>query len=182
MVQFISDVSDFGLAERFDRLAAGAEDMTDLMDLIGSVLINGARERISDTNVSPDGVPWPPSLRVQVGAIAAAEDGEEVDIAKGGKTLHQSGALLNSITSAAAPQEVTVGSNLIYAGVHQAGATIKAKTAKGLHFTLANGESVMVGAVTIPARPYLGISDEERASIEDVTAVHFDELLGGGLQ
>lgn len=163
-VQYHVDFKDLGIAEGFEAIADGAEDLTDLMDLIGSVLINGAVERISSTNVSPDGIPWPASFR-------ATEDG--------GKTLHDSGLLMRSITSEAAPREVMIGSNLIYAGVHQAGATIKAKTAKGLSFTLANGESVVVGSVTIPARPYLGVSEGEQAAIQDVTVVFVDDLLGG---
>ncbi|MFE3838885.1 phage virion morphogenesis protein [Pseudogemmobacter sonorensis] len=166
-VQFRVDFQDLGIAEGFASIADGAEDLTDLMDMIGSVLINGAIDRISSTNVAPDGVPWPVSLR-------AKEDG--------GKTLHDSGLLMRSITSEAAPREVVVGSNLIYAGVHQTGATITAKTAKGLSFTLANGESVVVGSVTIPARPYLGISEAEKATIQDVAVVFFDDLLGGRAQ
>lgn len=163
-VQFTADLADLGIAEGFDHMADAAEDMTDLMDLIGSVLINGAIERIASTNVAPDGTPWPKSFR-------ATQDG--------GKTLHDSGLLMRSITSAAAPREVTVGSNLIYAGVHQTGATIRPVAAKALAFTLADGTQVVAGSVTIPARPYLGISEGEQATIQDVTVVHFDALLGG---
>lgn len=164
-VQLTASLADFGLPEGFDRAATAAGDMTDLMDSIGSVLINGARERIGVTNVSPDGVTWPKSLRAKE---------------FGGPTLHDSGRLMASITSEAARDHVTVGSNMIYAGVHQGGATITAKNGKGLSFTLANGEQVLVGSVTIPARPYLGISEDERAQIEDVAIVHFNSLLGGG--
>ena len=163
-VQFRADFQDLGIAEGFTAIADGAADLTDLMDLIGSVLINGAIERISSSNVAPDGVPWPVSLRAKL---------------DGGKTLHDSGLLMRSITSEPAPREVVVGSNMIYAGVHQAGATITAKTGKGLSFTLANGERAVVGSVTIPARPYLGISEAEQATIQDVAAIFFDDLLGG---
>lgn len=163
-VQLAVSFADFSLPEGFDRAATAAGDMTDLMGSIGSVLINGARERIGVTNVSPDGVAWPKSMRAK-----------EV----GGPTLHDSGRLMASISSEAAPDHVKVGSNMIYAGVHQTGATITAKNGNALSFTLANGEQVVVGSVTIPARPYLGISEEERAQIEDVTLVHFNRLLGG---
>ena len=164
-VQLTASLADLGLSDGFDDVATAAGDMTDLMGKIGSVLINGAQERIGVTNVSPDGVAWPQSLR-------AKEDG--------GPTLHDTGQLHRSITSLAAPDHVTIGSAEDYAGVHQSGATIKAKNGKGLSFTLANGEQVVVGSVTIPARPYLGISEEERAQIEDVTIAHFNSLLGGG--
>lgn len=144
------------------RLAFAASDLTPLMDLIGTVLVNGAVERIGQTNVSPDGTPWPKSLRAQL---------EE------GVTLHDSGQLMRSITHEAAPNQVVVGSNMIYAGIHQTGGVIRAKTAKGLAFTLANGESAVVGSVTIPARPYLGISEAEREEIEEVSLQHFADIL-----
>lgn len=166
-VQLSATLDDFGIAEDFDSLAASAEDMTDLMGLIGSQLINGARERIGQTNVGPDGVAWPKSLRAK-----------EV----GGLTLHDSGRLLASIDSEAAADHVTTGSNLIYAGVHQEGAVIRPVNGKALAFTLANGDRAVVGSVTIPARPYLGISDEDRMSIEDVALVHFEALLGRGAE
>lgn len=165
-VQYTVSLSDIGLASRFDAVAAGAEDMTELMDLIGSVLVNGARTRIAETNVDPDGVPWPKSFRVESG--------------QGGKTLYDQGNLLASITEEPAPREVTVGSNLIYAGVHQTGATIRPKTAGALFFTLADGTKVMAGEVTIPARPYIGISDGERENILELSVNYFEGLLTGG--
>lgn len=164
-VQYTVTLNDIGLASRFDAVAAGAEDMTELMDMIGSALINGARTRIAETNVDPDGVPWPKSFRVLSG--------------QGGKTLHDTGMLLGSITEEPGPREVTVGSALIYAGVHQAGATIRPVNAGALYFTLADGTKVVAGEVTIPARPYLGISEGERETILDLTTGYFDDLLTG---
>ena len=155
-VSYKVDIADLGLSARFDQLAAQAEDMTDLMDNIGSVLINGARERISSSNVGPDGTPWPKSLRAEL---------------DGGKTLLLSAGLRDSITSEAARNEVTVGSNKIYAGVHQTGAVIRPINAEALSFTLADGSRVVAGAVEIPARPYLGISEAERDRIEDVAGI-----------
>ncbi|ALF02104.1 phage virion morphogenesis protein [Salipiger abyssi] len=147
------------------RADAGARDLTPLMDQIGTVLVNGAVERIGQTNVAPDGTPWPKSLRAQL------EDGV---------TLHDSGQLMRSITEEAAPNQVTVGSNMIYAGIHQTGGTIVPREKGALTFTLANGETVTVGSVTIPARPYLGISEGEQADIEDLSVAYFTGLLDGG--
>ncbi|MBB96928.1 MAG: phage morphogenesis protein [Rhodobacteraceae bacterium] len=149
------------------RAAFGARDLSQLMDLIGTVLVNGAVERIGQTNVAPDGTPWPKSLRAQL------DDGI---------TLHDSGQLMRSITHEAASDQVEVGSNMIYAGIHQTGGTIKAKNGKALAFTLANGESAIVGSVKIPARPYLGISDEERMQAEEVSVQYFADLLDAELR
>lgn len=162
-----------------ERTEAGARDLTDLMDQIGTVLVNGAVERIAQTNVAPDGTPWPKSLRAQLGGEV---DGDGNRTGGGGPTLHDTGRLMRSITEEPAPSQVEVGSNMIYAGVHHAGATIVPKSAKALSFTLASGEAVTVGSVKIPARPYLGVSEAERTDIEELTAIHFDALLGGGVR
>ncbi|WP_150297795.1 phage virion morphogenesis protein [Salipiger aestuarii] len=155
------------------RASFGAVDMTELMDIVGTVLVNGAVERISSTNVSPDGVPWPKSLRAMLGG---GDDGEP-GAGNAGPTLHDTGRLMRSITSEAEPTRVAIGSNLIYAGVHQTGATITPKTKGALFFTLANGEQVIATSVKIPARPYLGISQDERADIEDLSLQYFADLL-----
>lgn len=153
------------------RLEAGARDLAPLMDLIGTVLVNGAVERIGQTNVAPDGAPWPKSLRAQL---------------EQGKTLHDSGQLMRSITHVAASDQVEVGSNMIYAGVHQKGAeqgefgaamgrtkaTEKRPWSQDYFFHLPWGD--------IPARPYLGVSEEERAEIEELSVMYFSDLLDAG--
>lgn len=55
------------------------------------------------------------------------------------------------------------GSNKIYAAVHRFGAVIRPKTAEAVRFRLASG-LVRARSVTIPARPYLGLSAEDRRS------------------
>lgn len=158
------DLDDLRVISAVDYAAAASEDLFPLMDAIGRILVNGAVERITVTNTDPDGVPWPPSLRAEV---------------FGGPTLHATGRLARSITSAPEARQVSVGSNLVYAGVHQEGALIRAKTAKGLHFMLADGDEVVVGEVTIPRRAYLGASAGEVEDIGDITVDYFTELLGG---
>ena len=59
---------------------------------------------------------------------------------------------------------VEIGSNLPYAAVHQFGATIKPRAAKVLMFW-----GHVAKSVTIPARPYLGLSDEDRSEIVERT-------------
>lgn len=61
-------------------------------------------------------------------------------------------------------KSVEVGSNLVYAAVHQFGAVIKPTSGKLLHF-----RGHVAKSVTIPARPYLGLSDEDRNEIVERT-------------
>lgn len=163
-VSYQFNLDDLGAVSAMDLAATAGEDMFPLMDAIGRVLVNGAVERIGITNIDPGGVPWPQSYRAEV---------------FGGPTLHATGNLLRSIVAAPEARQVTVGSNLIYAGVHQEGAVIRAKTARGLAFMLADGEEVVVGEVWIPRRPYLGVSDAEAQDIAEITAEYFTGLLDG---
>lgn len=72
----------------------------------------------------------------------------------GGKVLIDTGRLRNSITSKAFKDRVEVGTNVIYAAIHQFGGT----AGRGLK-------------VDIPARPFLAIQDEDwpeiRAAVEN---------------
>lgn len=136
-----------------------AEDMTPLMEQIGSLLVTSAERRIRETNEGPDGVPWKPSLR---------------SMEQGGPTLVETGRLLDSFSVDHAHDHVVVGTPLPYAGIHQTGGTITARNADALHFALPNGQIVQVGSVEIPARPFLGISEDDEEGMLDMVNLYFD--------
>lgn len=148
-----------GLKKALHEAGERAADLTPLMDMIGSHLVGAAQKRIDTTNVSPEGAAWPKSLRAT--------------LAGGGPTLYDSGHLWRNINYAASSREVQIGSNLIYAAIHQFGGEIRPKNGDALVFTLANGATVVAGKVTIPARPYLGISDEDETKLTDVAVGYF---------
>jgi phage virion morphogenesis protein len=74
--------------------------------------------------------------------------------------------LMGSLTSEADARSVRVGSNKVYAAVHQFGATIVPKNAKSLRFMLGS-RVVFAKKVTIPARPYLGFGPKDRQVVHD---------------
>ena len=78
------------------------------MDQIGAALEDSTHQRFAD-ETGPDGVKWKPSRR-------AREDG--------GKTLTDTRRLENSTTHLAGRLSVEIGTNMIYAGIHQFGGTI----------------------------------------------------------
>lgn len=97
----------------------------------------------------------------------------------GGKTLTKSAALKNSIKGKSDASGFVVGTNTIYASTHQLGEkgrriTIRAKTPKGLVFKVGGRwvrkQQVKV-KVKIPARPFLGLSEDDlleiKGTIED---------------
>lgn len=177
------ELDDLAPRAALARAVSGAEDMTELMDQIGTVLVNGAVERIAETNVGPDGTPWQQSHR-------AAKTG--------GKTLHDSGMLMRSINAHAAPRQVAVGSNLPYAGAHQEGMEIEMPERQATLYRLKDEDGrvgnrfvsaassnvqqeVTISAHTLklPARPYLGVSNEEAADIEELSLIYFSGFLDG---
>lgn len=146
-------------AEGFDdvrrRVAAAivATDKPDrLMKSIAGTLESSTRRRFR-TNKAPDGAPWKPSIRAAL---------------NGGRTLFDKGHLSNSITSASDDHTAMVGTNLIYALIHQVGGVISAKGGGMLKFSLPGGGFAQVAKVTIPARPYIGVSIEDRVNIGDL--------------
>lgn len=157
-VTFTVSIEGALAAARLSEMEAASSDLTPLMDNIGALMEQTTRDRIESTNVAPDGTPWPQSLR-------ASEDG--------GPTLFDSGRLAASITHIAGRTSVEIGSNLIYAGTHQEGATIVPKSADVLSFRLPNGQFVQVDQVTIPARPFLGLSTEDEQDIDALVEDHY---------
>jgi phage virion morphogenesis protein len=151
------------------RAVRQAENPRGLYDNIGASLVTSTRRRF-EQGVAPDGSPWPPSMRA---------------LAEGGKTLIDRARLMGSITHEADDGGVSVGSNVVYAAIHQLGGAIQqgareqvlhfkhnARTGR-TRFAKANSKAnfakkVEVGPRTInmPARPFLGIDDDDDREIE----------------
>lgn len=148
-----------GLDKALGRATGKLGNTQALMESVGEALVSGTKKRF-DEKKDPEGTPWKPSRRA---------------LEKGGKTLMHSGRLRRSIDYAATSDKVMVGSNLAYARIHQKGGEIKPKKAKKPVFKDSDGKTVAVDAVTIPARPYLGVSKED---MEEVKSTMADFLAG----
>jgi phage virion morphogenesis protein len=156
------------LAELAGYIARAANPQG-LFENIGASLVTSTQQRF-ETGVGVDGSPWPPSLRV---------------IAHGGKTLELSGRLMRSITFIARATGLELGSNVIYAAIHQfGGAILQAARKATVHFKRSKrtgerlagfrkagkgteAQEVSIGARTIhmPARPYVGLDDDDDREI-----------------
>lgn len=160
-------VNELGVAQvKLERLARRAADTHPLMDAIGAELVASTKQRFEDER-APEGQRWKPSLR-------ARHDG--------GQTLTESRQLRDSITHEATRDTAWVGTNVIYAGVHQFGATIKAKSGYNgnghLRFSIPGLGFRSPLEVVIPARPFLGVDQADRDLIEELV----DGYLMGPLQ
>ena len=134
-------------------LLAKGDDLGPLLDEIGAALVDSSIERF-ETSTDHDGDQWIVSGR------AARE---------GGKTLVDQGHLRDSITHVVTGDSVTRGTNVVYAAIQHFGGTIKAKNAPYLKFATPKGFA-QVKEVTLPARPFLGLSDDDETVIGEITA------------
>jgi phage virion morphogenesis protein len=125
-----------------------------IMAPIGIALVQTAQERFREER-DAFGQPW------------AALSPAYAAVKKGPGILRKSGLLMRSITFRAGAAAVAVGSNRVYAAVHQFGATIRAKNAPALVFKLGR-RVVRVKSVTIPQRPYLGFGPADRRAVLEV--------------
>lgn len=156
-----------GFDKALGKAAQKMKNRQKMMDSIGEALVSGTVKRFSDGK-GPDGKAWQPSER-------------------GGQTLVDTGRLRNSVDYAATLDKVMVGTNLPYALIHQMGGTITPKNAKRLVFDKPGGGKAFAKKVTIPARPFIGISNEDleeaKATIAAFMAGAFAPAVGphGGL-
>lgn len=113
-------------------------DLTPLMQAIGSVLEGSTRQRFADKQ-SPNGVAW----AVLMPATVRAKNGRS-------NILVDSGDLIRSITFHATSDGVVIGTDRPYGKYHQTGT----KNADG--------------STKIVARPFLGLSEDDKSEIGDL--------------
>ena len=139
--------------------ASFASEKKDMLETIGELLVSSTIERFN-RGVSPDGKTWETSGRAWKQGLAvkkrkATKKRKAIrgrsETGQFGKTLLDTGLLRNSIAHAVAFNGVYVGSNLKYARIHQMG-----------------GRTGKRQSVTMPARPYLGVSKEDKIDVQQV--------------
>lgn len=119
----------------------GNADLRPLLDALGFEVEGQTKRRIDEEKSAPDGTPWAP-LSPEYQAWKQDKKG-----AVG--LLEFEGHLLKSIQyQFVGANAVEIGTNMIYGAIHQSG-----------------GDDV---GKNIPARPYLGLSDE---NVDDLVAV-----------
>ena len=145
---FRIEVNDAAVADGLARLrrALSGDDMAEVFDEIGSSIANSVLDRFERQH-GPDGAPWTPSLRAQT---------------ENGQTLTDSAHLRQSITWAVTGDGVEIGTNKVYAAIHQFG-----------------GQAGRGQSVTLPARPFLGLSDDDRDEIAAIIEDYIAEAMRG---
>lgn len=164
---------DIDIVTPKEALAASRERGADLrppLRLIGRAGVAQTKRRFQ-LGVDPEGNPWKKGRKIR------------------GQTLIDRGLLLRSITSAEpTSNSVSWGSNRVYARIHQLGMNgpVPVK-AHSRNIREAFGRSIKPVRVTVkghirkvqmPARPYLGINDENMQEFADLLLRYVGEPLG----
>lgn len=131
--------------------ALGNIDRSELLEGLAAEVESQTRRRLSDEKTAPDGTPW-----------AAWTDDYAATRHGGHSLLESSGALIDSIESVASDDSVEIGSNLIYAAIHNLGGT----------------EDMAPAPAGITARQYLGFSDDNLADLQFVV----DDFIDAAIQ
>ena len=149
------ELNDADIERVLSKVSAHLTDMSDLMNEIGEQLEYETKERF-DQGVAPDGTAWAPKSQATLDAYK--QRGQTVDVRPLFGPNADGVPLRNSIFRDYGPDFVEIGTNKVY------GATMQFGAAKGSFGTDAGGSSIPWG--NIPARPYLGISDQDRTNID----------------
>jgi phage virion morphogenesis protein len=132
-------IDDSEVRELLSQVLARMDDVTPAMKEIGEIVIESVQRNFEEKR-SPEGNRW---------QELANETIREKVLRGRGPTdiLIDRGILMGSIHRQADAHGVTIGTNVVYAAVHQFGAA----------FTTLKGRRT----VRIPARPYLGVRDTD---------------------
>lgn len=158
---------------RMAALVHAFGDLEPLMTGFGVYLESATIDRF-DRETDPDGVKWTPSKRAE---------------RDGGKTLTDSAQLRSSITSNAGSRSVEVGTNKIYAGVHNDGfdgtvsvsghtRTVHSAFGKALPGGLTYAVDAFERHMVMPKRTFIGLSSEDESELLAQTADYSRAAMG----
>lgn len=145
-------VDDAKVKATFSRVAAALDDLGPLLDDLGSSQVTEVQHRFEEQE-GPDGKRWKP-----LAASTLARRGPSA------KILRDKANLYDSITHEpdAKHGAVRVGSNKVYARIHQLG-----------------GDAGKGKKVKIPARPYLGVSGEGLKEMDRIAQSYMAKAVEG---
>lgn len=160
-------IDTVNLRAALNKLRGRMGNLQPLFDGIGQAVVSETVERFRDEE-APDGNKWKKSQRAEL---------------ESGLTLTGPGAhLRGSIVHRPSADDVTVGTNMVYAAIHQFGGRtrpheIRPRKLNGaLKFGKVFAKRVSHPGSLMPARPFLGVGERERAAIESEILTHLDGL------
>ena len=140
------DVAQLDVAASILNGISGLIEPAMITNTVAAVIESQTRRRIQDEKTAPDGTPWADW------SPAYAETRHS-----GQSFLQGDGDLLDSIFGEQRGDDAVVGSPLVYAAIQQHG-------------------GAEVGKPELPARQFLGVSDDNAREIEDVVITYLQGL------
>ncbi|MGI8395667.1 phage virion morphogenesis protein [Rhizobium sp. SA279] len=158
-------VDDADTIAALQRLYEAAGNLLPVFKNIGEYETQVTKNRFI-TETDPDGVPW--------------QDLNELyaTTKKGPGKLRGETRRLSQIIYQAANDNVEIGSDVIYARIHNEGGVIRPKNASALVFSM-GGQTFKVKSVTMPRRRFLGFSDADQVEIQAIIQDHFQDAIDG---
>ena len=164
MARISLDIDDRAANAAIRRLVRRLKNPRPALDEIGAHLVRTTIDRF-ERETGPGNRPWTKSARAR---------------SEGGQTLTDSARLRQSITHNVLADGVEVGTNVVYAAIHQLGGrtpprTIRPRRKKALLIPgVGPRAKVDHPGSTIPARPFLGIDGRDEAAIERIVARYLE--------
>lgn len=160
------------IASAIDRIIAIGINPTPVLAAIGPHMVANTQQRMRE-GIDPDGVRWEDYAPLNP-LYAIDKHGPSILIGQGGFAR----GLAGTLTSQADGSSLIWGSNKEYAAVHQFGALIQPKSALQLSFVM-GGELIHASSVYVPARPYLGFTEEDRQDVIEELDDFLTRAMGG---
>lgn len=154
MASITISVDDKAITDALHELQSKVIDLRPVLIDIGEILLNSTEDRF-EQGVDPTGKPW----------VTLQPWYQEDKKKNKGKILLLEGKLYSSLAIKVSDDAVSVGTNVPYAAIHQFGGVIRPKKAKFLAVGGFDSDGKAKGGakhVTIPARPFLGVNDEDK--------------------
>ncbi|OUI99529.1 phage virion morphogenesis protein [Acetobacter cibinongensis] len=143
------------IRDALGRVAEIGRDPSRVLSALGTGIVRHTKWRM-EAGVDPHGKRWDSYAPLNP-IYASTKEGNGILLGRGG----MGSGLAGSITSAVEGHTLVWGSNKIYSRIHQLGGIIQPKTKRWLSFHM-GGKLWHFDSVEIPARPYLGFTDEDR--------------------
>jgi phage virion morphogenesis protein len=183
-------VDDPEVLSHLEQLQKAVDDIRPAEEAIGAYLVTSTQRRF-ERETGPDGTKWPRlSARTANRRIGGRRRGSD-------NILRVTRRLEQSVFSDVDQDGIHVGTNVVYAAIHQLGGEINMPTrtqtiyqhysakedrldprfrSKG-RSNFARDVAVKAHSITMPARPYLGLDDADR---QEIAAIIEDHLQAAG--
>lgn len=173
------EISDNGVNQALTRLANTTQHLPTVLELIGEMLVDSTKQRFV-TSTGPDGQRWASNSQVTIlrylGKYKSSFSKKTGKLTKAGAVsaagkrplIGETHDLSRKIFPKVEGSTLYIGSTMIYAAAQQFGMS------KGYAGANRRGSPIPWG--DIPARPFLGLSDQDRVNILDTISDYLTDF------